>query len=116
MDRNTIFGGNPLGVLVRLTLLSIVVGIVLAALGITPDNIFDRLNVLLRRLYDLGFGAVEWVLRYLILGAMIVVPIWLVTRLFALGRRKDDVPKSSSSSDSKHDAVRTADRPGIDSA
>lgn len=95
MDRNTVFGGNPLGVIVRLTLLSIVVGIVLAALGITPDNIFERLNVLARRLYDLGFGAVEWVLGYLILGAIVVVPIWLLTRVLAVGRGKDDTPDPS---------------------
>ena len=31
-----------------------------------------------RHIYDLGFGAVEWLLDYLILGAMLVVPIWLL--------------------------------------
>lgn len=90
MDRNQIFGGNPLGVLVRLVVLSIVVGIVLSALGINPRNFFYHLNLLAHRIYDMGFGAVEWVLGYLILGAMVVVPIWLIARLFGvLGSRKD---------------------------
>lgn len=60
MDRNGVFGGNPLGVLIRLVLLSIVVGVVLSALGITPGNLFYHLNVLARRIYDMGFGAIEW--------------------------------------------------------
>jgi len=94
MDSNTVFGGSPLGVIVRLVVLSIVVGFVLAAFDITPANLFDRLNVLLRRLYDMGFGAVEWLLGYLVLGAMIVVPIWLITRLFAIGRGKSTPPEA----------------------
>ena len=90
MDRNQIFGGNPLGVLIRLAVLSIVVGIVLSALGINPQNLVYHLNLLARRIYDMGFGAVEWALSYLILGAMVVVPIWLIARFFgALGTRKD---------------------------
>ena len=44
MDRNTFLGGSVLGVLVRLIVLSIVVGVVLSALGITPDNILYRIN------------------------------------------------------------------------
>lgn len=90
MDRNALFGGNPLGVLVRLAVLSIVVGIVLSALGITPANFFYHINILLRRLYDLGFGAFEWVLQYLVLGAMVVLPVWLIARLLGLGGRAGD--------------------------
>jgi len=92
MDRNAIFGGNALGVILRLVVLSFVVGIVLSALGITPQNFFYHINVLLRRIYDLGFGAIDWVLQYLLLGAMVVVPVWLIVRLMGLGRGRDDRP------------------------
>lgn len=91
MDRNTVFGGNPLAVILRLVVLSIVVGIVLSALGINPRNLFYHLNVLLRRIYDLGFGAIEWIVEYFVLGAMVVIPIWIAARLLGLvGRRRDD--------------------------
>lgn len=91
MDRNTIFGGNPLGVILRLVVLSIVVGIVLSALGINPRNFLYHLNVLARRIYDLGFGAIEWLIEYLLLGAMVVVPIWIVARVLGLiGGRRDE--------------------------
>jgi len=91
MDRNTIFGGNPLGVIIRLVVLSIVVGIILSAMGITPQNIFFRIDELVRRIYDLGFGAIQWIVEYLILGAIVVVPIWLIVRIFGLmGARSSD--------------------------
>lgn len=84
MDRDTIFGGSPFAVLIRLTLISIVVGVVLSALGISLRNFFDRINELLRAIYDLGFGAVDWVLQYLLLGAIVVVPIWAIARVAAI--------------------------------
>jgi hypothetical protein len=90
MDREQFFGGNPVGVLVRLVLLSIVVGVVLKALNIDPANLFYHLDVLARRIYDLGFGVVEWALRHFLIGAVIVFPIWLLARLLGLGRRSDD--------------------------
>ena len=92
MDRNTFLGGSIVGVLVRLVILSIVVGIILSALGITPDNFFYQINILLRRIYDLGFGAVESVLGYLILGAMVVVSIWFISRLIKSMRGPGDHP------------------------
>ncbi len=88
MDRNTIFGGNPLGVILRLALISIVVGIVMKALGIDLRNFFQRINELLRNLYDLGFGAIEWVIEYMLLGALVVIPIWLIARLVGAARSK----------------------------
>jgi hypothetical protein len=88
MDRNTIFGGNPLGVILRLALISIAVGIVMKALGIDLANFFQRINELLRNIYDLGFGAIEWVLEYMLLGALVVIPIWLIARIAGAARSK----------------------------
>lgn len=91
MDRDRILGGNPLGVAIRLVLLSIVVGIVMSALGITPANFFYHLDLLIRRLYDFGFVWIEWLFRYFLLGAVVVFPIWIIARLLgAFGGRSDD--------------------------
>lgn len=75
------FGGSPAMVLVRLVILCVVVGVILAALGIDPRNILDSLIHFLRSLYDLGFGAVERVWRYFLLGAVVVIPLWLLLRV-----------------------------------
>jgi Family of unknown function (DUF6460) len=90
MDRDRFFGGHPAAVLVRLVLLSIVAGIVLSALDITPDNIFYHLNLLARRLYDMGFGVFEWLFKYFLIGAVLVFPVWLVVRLLGAFRRRSD--------------------------
>lgn len=88
MDRTTFLGASPLAVIVRLALISIAVGIVMKAMGLDLQNFFDRLNVLLRRIYDLGLHAFDWVLEYLLLGAVVVVPIWLIARLIAAAKQR----------------------------
>ena len=90
MDRERLFGGNPIAVLIRLVLLSVVVGVVLSALGIHPSQLLHHLQILARRIYDMGFGAFHWAIQYFLMGAVIVFPVWLVARLIGGARRSDD--------------------------
>ena len=90
MDKNQLFGGNPLAVILRLAVLSIVVGIVLSALNIQPTEILDHVRRLAHRIYSLGFGAISGAFGYLVLGAAVVVPVWLISRLFGTFRGRDD--------------------------
>jgi Family of unknown function (DUF6460) len=75
------FGGSPMAVLVRLILLSILVGVVLAALGFDPQNLFPSLQRLIMRIWDMGWDAVNWAWKYFILGALLVIPVWLIVRV-----------------------------------
>ena len=75
------FGGPPLAVVVRLILLSILVGVVLHASGLDPWNILDSIRRFILSIWNMGFDAVRWVWRYFLLGAVIVLPIWLIVRL-----------------------------------
>ena len=79
-------GGTPLAVAFRLILLSILVGVVLAAIGFDPYNIMRSVRLLFQRLWDLGFDAINGLWRYFLLGAVIVIPIWFLSRLFATPR------------------------------
>lgn len=88
MDFRRFLGGHPMAVAVRLALLSILVGVLLSVFGITPRNFFRVLDEFARSIYDLGFGAFRWIVDYLLLGAMVVVPIWLVRRLLKSGDNK----------------------------
>ena len=67
------FGGRPLSVIFRLVLLSILIGVILEVMGLDPLNIIDSLRRLLLRVWDMGFDAVRWLWRYLVLGASIVL-------------------------------------------
>ena len=80
-------GGSPLAVAFRLILLSILVGVVLAAIGFDPWNILKSIRLLFERIWDLGFDAINWLWRYFLLGAVVVIPLWLLMRIFGTPRR-----------------------------
>jgi Family of unknown function (DUF6460) len=78
------FGGSPAAVVVKLSIVSIMIGIVLSFFGFNPANLYDAIIRLSDWISSLGLDAVKTVLRYLILGAIIVVPLWLLSRVFSL--------------------------------
>jgi hypothetical protein len=81
-------GGSLLAVAFRLILLSILVGVVLAAIGFDPYNIIRSIQLLFQRIWDLGFDVVNWLWRYFLLGAVIVVPVFILSRIFGNPRNR----------------------------
>jgi len=79
---NRFLGGSPLAVLGRLVLSSILVGVVLAAVGFDPWHLIESIRAIVFHVWDMGFDVMHWLWRYFLLGAVIVVPIWLIIRLF----------------------------------
>jgi hypothetical protein len=86
MDRRQFFGESVSGTIIRLVLLSIVVGVVFSALGINLFNIVERLQQLARNIINLGFDTFQWAFQYFLLGVVVVVPIWFVMRLLSRPR------------------------------
>jgi Na+/H+ antiporter NhaC len=86
MDRRQFFGESVSGTIIRLVLLSIVVGVVFSALDINLFNIVERLQQLVRNIVNLGFDTFHWAFKYFLLGAVVVVPIWFVMRLLSRPR------------------------------
>ena len=73
-------GGHPLAVALRLAVISLIVGIILAALGLDAFDVFNSVKRLFEKIYNLGFEAFEWIFRYFLIGAVLVIPIWLIVR------------------------------------
>ena len=75
------FGGSPVGVIIRLVLLSLVVGFVMSVLGFdVRDVVHGTINLFREALRD-GFGIFRDLGFYILTGAALVVPIWLLIRL-----------------------------------
>jgi hypothetical protein len=75
------FGGSPTGVVIRLVLLSLVVGFVMSVFGISPQSVIRGAVDLFRDALRDGFGAFRTLGAYILTGAALVVPIWLIIRL-----------------------------------
>ena len=79
-------GGSPLSVLLKLALLSLAVGILLSWLDIHPLDLVDWMIDLFRDAWVMVFGSLGRAAEYFLLGAIIVIPIFLISRLMKSGR------------------------------
>jgi heme A synthase len=80
-------GGPWQKVLLRLVIFSVIVGFVMATFGLDPDVLVRNLVESAHRIVNaIAFQGLDTVLtlgRYCLYGAVIVIPIWLISRLFA---------------------------------
>jgi len=79
-------GGSVLGTILKLVVISIAVGLVLAWLNLTPWELLENIRRSLEHLFSRGFGMVRDLFGYFLLGAVIVIPIWIVLRLLQSSR------------------------------
>ena len=76
-------GGPPAAVLARLALLSLIVGFFLVWLDIRPMEVLYSMRHIVERFWAAGFDAIREIATYVAAGAAIVVPVWLILRLFS---------------------------------
>ena len=69
-------------ILVKAAVASLIVGTVLAHFGITADQILKDLGITPERLAELARHGFAWALPNVLLGSMIIIPIWLLGFLF----------------------------------
>jgi hypothetical protein len=76
-------GGSPVAVFLKLILVSLIVGAVLMWLNIRPADVFHMLSNLIDRLWYVGFDAIREFGTYIVAGAAIVLPVWLIARILS---------------------------------
>lgn len=87
--RSTLYrflGGSPLTVLVKLLVLSILVGAGMALIGLTPGRLFWHAYDTARAIIDLGLDAFQDFGSWILAGAVVVIPLWLIARLLAVSK------------------------------
>lgn len=62
----------------KLILASLAVGFVLNLAGVTPLQLLQWAGLKAKDAVDIGMSMAEWAGAYIVLGAGVVVPVWLV--------------------------------------
>lgn len=76
-------GDTPLRVFVKLVVLSLIVGFVMSVVGWRPWDLIDAVAAFVENVWNLGFAVIYDSLEYVLLGAAVVVPVFLIIRLFS---------------------------------
>ena len=65
----------------KLIILSLLVGLALDYFDISPVDLIHDIPQTVGRIYNAGLSIVEWGGKYVLLGAIIVLPVWLLMNL-----------------------------------
>jgi putative exporter of polyketide antibiotics len=71
-----------LSTLVKIAVASLIVGTILAHFGITAEKLLREVGLTPERLAELARQGLSWALPNLLLGMMIILPVWFVIYLF----------------------------------
>ena len=74
-------GDTPGRVIVKLLVVSIIVGFVMAVFGWTPYGIIYTVRDFILDLWHSGFAALGRIGDYLLLGAAVVIPVFVILRI-----------------------------------
>jgi len=85
---NGFLGGSIATVVVRLLVVSFVVGLFLTMFGFDPEDIYIRFIAAVRHIVEFGWTDLRHFGRIVLTGAMLVVPIWFVLRLMDMRRAR----------------------------
>ena len=80
-------GGSPGSVVFRLLVISLIVGAAMVFFNLTPKDLIESVRHLVESVLGSGIESVRSLLLYVLYGAMVVVPIFLVVRILKALRR-----------------------------
>ena len=78
---NRFLGDSPARVILKLLVVSFLVGLVMNAFGWWPTDVLRWVGDTLSDLWNMGFAAIEKAGSYILLGGAIVVPAFIILRL-----------------------------------
>ncbi|WP_068318136.1 DUF6460 domain-containing protein [Polycladidibacter hongkongensis] len=83
-ELHRLLGDTPGRLALRLLALSFIVGMVLSAFDLTPLRLVEETIELFAEIWERGFAALGWFGEYLAIGAVVVIPLWLIARISSL--------------------------------
>ena len=68
--------------LLKVAVASLIAGAILSHFGITTDQLMQRVGLSQERVLELAERGLTWALPNLLLGSLVIVPIWFLIYLF----------------------------------
>ncbi len=74
--------------LIRLIFYSLVLGLVLSAVDVSPESLLGAIGGTAENIFLVVVDAVEWSVPFVLIGAVVVIPIWLIMSAWRFIRRR----------------------------
>ncbi len=79
---------NITSTIIKVVVWSLVIGLLLAAFDIQPKALLEGLGETVQSIFDLVASFIEWTVPYILLGAVVVIPIWLIMAAIRIAKSK----------------------------
>jgi len=76
------------GTLLKLFFLSLIVGVVLSALDVKPESLLGAIGDTAEGIFNALVDALEWAVPFVLIGAVVVIPVWLILAALRHARRR----------------------------
>ena len=67
---------------VKIGLASLIVGIILSGLNVTAEQVLIDIGITPEQVLQLFHRGVTWAVPHILLGSLIIVPVWIIIYLF----------------------------------
>ena len=81
-------GSNVTGTIIKLVIWSIVIGAILWALDMQPQDLLSGIGGKAEAVFSAVVGVISWAIPFALAGAVVVVPVWLIARALSMARRR----------------------------
>ncbi len=69
---------NIFSIITKLAIGSLLLGLLLSAFSVSPRGLLKGLGSTALEIFDIVAGMMEWAVEYILIGAIVVVPVWLI--------------------------------------
>ena len=74
--------------LLRLFILSLIIGLALSVFDIRPESLLGAVGGTVESIFNVVADTVEWAVPFVLIGAVVVIPIWLILSAIRIARRR----------------------------
>ena len=85
-EANRILGDTPARTAIKLVVVSLIVGFAMTIFGIAPWDVVAGIRDFILDLWHTGFAALGRIGDYLLVGATVVVPVFIILRVLSYRR------------------------------
>ncbi|HER27496.1 MAG TPA: hypothetical protein ENI69_10345 [Rhodospirillales bacterium] len=79
---------NFLSTVIRLAIISLVLGLLLSFFSVNPQDLLEMLGSTALGIFNAVARVLEWSVQYILIGVIVVVPVWLVIKAWRVLRGK----------------------------
>jgi Na+/H+-dicarboxylate symporter len=72
--------------IIKIVFFSFLIGLLVSFFDINPKELLANFGETVQDIFAIVADIIEWAVQYILLGAVVVVPIWLI--FFAIGKLK----------------------------